>query len=167
MVKRKSHRTRDYLALILIESTSLLPEGVNGRFLEIRQTLKNLTKIRVKKIETQGKQSRHWIRVHAMRIRKSEEHAIIHSYMHEENELRKRKITRWKFFSSNLSEHTSQILQQRNKVIDGWGIWNQVGSMKTMELGRSVPITASTVRLVEAAKSQLIGHRVLTLFLLS
>ena len=40
-------------------------------------------------IETQGKLSHHRIRVHAIRIRKSEEHAIIHSYMHEENELSK------------------------------------------------------------------------------
>ena len=40
-------------------------------------------------IETQGKLSHHRIRVHAIRIRKSEEHAIIQSYKHEEYELRK------------------------------------------------------------------------------
>jgi hypothetical protein len=50
VVKPKSHRTREYLALIPIESAGLLPEGgVNGRFLEIRQTPKTLMKITVKK----------------------------------------------------------------------------------------------------------------------
>jgi hypothetical protein len=49
VVKPKSHIIREYLALIPIESAGLLLEGVNGRFLEIHQTLMNLTKIRVKK----------------------------------------------------------------------------------------------------------------------
>ena len=40
-------------------------------------------------IETQGKLSHHRIRVHVIRIHKSEEHAIIRSYKHEEYELRK------------------------------------------------------------------------------
>ena len=39
--------------------------------------------------------------------------------------------------------------------------------VKTMEFGRPVPVAASIVYLVEAAESQLRGHTVLTVFLLS
>ena len=42
-----------------------------------------------KEIETRGRLSYHRIGVHAIRIRKSEEHTIIQSYKHEEYELRK------------------------------------------------------------------------------
>ena len=89
MVKPKSHRTREYLALIPIESTDYLPEG--GEW-EIFRNLSNSDEFdedQSEEIETQGKLSHHRIIVHAIRIQKSEEHAIIQSYKHEDYELRK------------------------------------------------------------------------------
>ena len=62
---------------------------VNGRFLRNSSNFDEFDEDQSEEIETQGKLSHHRIRVHAIRIHKSEEHAIILSYKHEEYEVRK------------------------------------------------------------------------------
>ena len=73
-----------------IESTCLLLGG-GGEWEMFRNSSNSeeFDEDQSEEIETQGKRSHHRIRVHAIRIRKSEEHAIIQSYKHEEYELRK------------------------------------------------------------------------------
>ena len=89
MVKPKSHRTREYLALIPIESAGYLPEGGEWEIFRNSSNSDEFDEDQSEEIETQGKLSHHRIRVHANRIYKGEEHAIIQSYTHEEYELRK------------------------------------------------------------------------------
>jgi hypothetical protein len=89
VVKPKSHRTREYIALIPIESAGYLPEGGEWEIFRNSSNSEEFDEDHSEEIETQGRLSHHRIRVHAIRIRKSEEHAIMQSYKHEEYELKK------------------------------------------------------------------------------
>ena len=72
-----------------IESVGYLAEGSEWEIFKNSSNSKEFDDDQSEEIGTQGKLSHHRIRVHAIRIHKSEEHAIVQSYMHEENELRK------------------------------------------------------------------------------
>jgi hypothetical protein len=77
VVKTKSHRTWEYLALIPIESRGKLPEGGAWVIFRNLSNSEEFDEDQSEEIETQWKLSHHRIRVHAIRIHKSEEHAIM------------------------------------------------------------------------------------------
>ena len=89
MVKPKSHRTREHLALIPIESEGYLPEGGEWEIIRNSSNFDEFEEDYSEEIEMHGKLSHHRFRVHVNSIHKGEEHAIIQSYTHEEHELRK------------------------------------------------------------------------------
>jgi hypothetical protein len=75
--------------MAVLERAGLLPEGGEWEIFRNSSISEEFDEDRSEEIETQGKLSYHRIRVHAIRIHKSEEHTIIHSYTHEANELMK------------------------------------------------------------------------------
>jgi hypothetical protein len=88
VVKPKLHRTREYLAMIPIESVGLLPVGVNGRFFRNSSNSEEFDEDQSEEIEMRAELDHHRTRKHAYGIHTSEEHVIIQAFEHE-GELKK------------------------------------------------------------------------------